>query len=1136
MQFSLSAFFDSGTLQRGVAYARSGRVLDLSLRDGDVAAVVRGSDGQHYQVSMRLSLSAAGALAEFDGTCSCPVGEHCKHMVAVLLRVQDMPTATADLGLFAPLSDAKLRPRLAAPLPYHMASWLDELKAAQPTLPDAAPEYPTSVRDRLIYVFDVKAGKVTVTAMKCPLLKDGSLAPRASRYDVQRLKRNEPPKFVTRTDLKLLQELEFAGIEANGSGYHDFGYASRYLRNAAPDLLPVLRRIAATGRARWESHDGPVLHEGAARPARFAWITRAGGDQNLCLTDAETGVELRALAGVEPIWNDPRTGEFGLIKTDLSAAQIQVLVRAPTVAAERALDIGLALSELAMPVPEAKGVASRTGRNPTPKLQLIGLSGERLIKENYWSTRKDKVVQPALRLAFDYGGVMAPVLGTAPLRFEEGTTVVTLTRDTKAEAAAIRRLREAGAVRVDDLANYQFGNKAIPGDFILIDGEFGLTTRAVRAAEQALEFADKTVPALRAAGWRVEIDPSWPYRLTEQPTQIRAHAGATGTGLFDFGLALTVGDQSSDLAPIIAQMLERMPDTLTEADLDSATFAALLQDMPAYIAMPDGSFARIDPDQLGGLLRVFLRNFGLVTRLHPAEAGHLFELAEALEGCGVPFEGSEELLALGRKLSALNHPEDIAPPPSLHAELRPYQNLGYGWLSALSASGFGGLLADDMGLGKTVQTLALLAEVHLERKASRPSLLIVPTSLARAWARQAAQFVPDLKVLVLQGLGRKALFPQIDAAHLVISTYPLLHRDHETLLTRDWELAILDEAQAVKNPTATAAKRIREIKARMRLALTGTPMENSLTDLWTLFDWLIPGLLGDRKSFRSTVAGPIERDGNQMVQAWLNRRIRPFLLRRTKDEVALDLPEKTEITEYIALGDKQRALYETVRMAMDQRVRDAIKARGIKGATITILDALLKMRQSCCDPRLLKDGSAEHVAQSAKRERLVEMLEALVPEGRRILVFSQFVEMLRLIEADVKERGWSYEWLTGQTRDRDAVITRFQAGSASIFLISLKAGGVGLNLTAADTVVLYDPWWNPAVERQAMDRAHRIGQTKPVFVYRLVAEGTVEEAILTLQAKKQALADALFDGGATTGQAFDMDTIADLFRPLAITG
>ena len=330
------------------------------------------------------------------------------------------------------------------------------------------------------------------------------------------------------------------------------------------------------------------------------------------------------------------------------------------------------------------------------------------------------------------------------------------------------------------------------------------------------------------------------------------------------------------------------------------------------------------------------------------------------------------------------------------------------------------------------------------------------------------------------------------------------------------------------------AKALRDIPAKGRLALTGTPMENSLQDLWTLFDWVVPGLLGDRKTFQALFRTPIEKQGDRAAQARLNRRLRPFMLRRTKEEVAGELPPRTEILDSVDLPKAQQALYETVRSAMDTRVREAVAARGLGAARITILDALLKLRQVCCDPALVKTEAARSVADSAKRTRLRELLLELVAEGRRVLVFSQFVEMLRLISSDLDALGIAHLSLTGQTTNRAEVLQEFAEGTAPVFLLSLKAGGVGLTLTEADTVILYDPWWNPAVERQAMDRVHRIGQDKPVFVHRLVASGTVEEKILQLQAKKQALADALFaEGDDDRGAAFfDEATLADLFAPL----
>jgi len=387
--------------------------------------------------------------------------------------------------------------------------------------------------------------------------------------------------------------------------------------------------------------------------------------------------------------------------------------------------------------------------------------------------------------------------------------------------------------------------------------------------------------------------------------------------------------------------------------------------------------------------------------------------------------------------------------------------------------------------------------------------------------------------VVLHGPDRAALRDTALQADLVMTTYPLLARDRDWLAAQDWPLVILDEAQTLKNPASHMAKTLREIPAQGRLALTGTPLENSLQDLWTLIDWVNPGLLGDRKRFQTLFRTPIEKHGDAAAQARLNHRLRPFMLRRTKEAVATELPPRTEILGRVDLPKSQQALYETVRSAMDARVREAVSKRGLAAARITVLDALLKLRQVCCDPALVKTEAARSVTDSAKRARLRDLLGELVAEGRRVLVFSQFVEMLRLIEADLAAAGISHLTLTGQTQNRAQVLDSFAQGEAAVFLLSLKAGGVGLTLTEADTVILYDPWWNPAVERQAMDRTHRIGQDKPVFVHRLVAAGTVEEKILDMQARKQALADALFDeDGGATDTLLDEATLQDLFAPL----
>jgi len=359
---------------------------------------------------------------------------------------------------------------------------------------------------------------------------------------------------------------------------------------------------------------------------------------------------------------------------------------------------------------------------------------------------------------------------------------------------------------------------------------------------------------------------------------------------------------------------------------------------------------------------------------------------------------------------------------------------------------------------------------------------------------------------------------------VILTTYPLLWRDAGELMRYSYHLLILDEAQTVKNAQSRGAEAVRRIDTRHRLCLTGTPLENHLGELWSQFDFLLPGFLGGGRQFTRHWRTPIEKQNDSRRRDLLARRIRPFILRRKKEDVAQELPPKTIIVRNVELEGGQRDLYETVRAAMDVKVRDEIASRGFSRSQIVILDALLKLRQVCCDPRLVKAGSARKVKERAKLDLLMAMLPELVDEGRRILVFSQFTSMLALIEHELANIGLDYALLTGDTGDRETPISRFQAGEVPIFLISLKAGGVGLNLTAADTVIHYDPWWNPAVENQATDRAHRLGQDKPV--------GSIEEKILALQERKAELAAGILSEDRGVELKFGTDDLAALFEPL----
>ncbi|MBU8898845.1 DEAD/DEAH box helicase [Corallococcus sp. M34] len=451
----------------------------------------------------------------------------------------------------------------------------------------------------------------------------------------------------------------------------------------------------------------------------------------------------------------------------------------------------------------------------------------------------------------------------------------------------------------------------------------------------------------------------------------------------------------------------------------------------------------------------------------------------------------------------------VSVPRGLKAELRDYQREGFVWLARHAEWGAGACLADDMGLGKTLQTLALL----LHRASEGPALVVAPTSVCGNWVREAARFAPSLRLHVWHEADRDTLPAQLGRKDVLVMSYGLLARDGERLSSRTFATLVVDEAQAIKNPDTVRARAVRAVKAQARVALSGTPVENRLAELWSLFHFLFPGLLGGRESFRERFAQPIERDRDAEVRASLARVVRPFLLRRTKAQVARELPPRVESVVPVTLSDAERRLYEDTRLAALARM--GVETPG-QDKRFELLAALTRLRLAACHPRLV-DG--ESGLSSAKLERVLEHVEALRAEGGRALVFSQFVRHLSLVREALLSRGLSVLYLDGQTppAERQARVDAFQRGEGELFLISLKAGGTGLNLTGADHVLHLDPWWNPAVEDQATDRAHRIGQTRPVTVCRFVSEGTIEEAILALHAEKRDLADSLLseaDGGA----------------------
>ncbi|HET7792289.1 MAG TPA: DEAD/DEAH box helicase [Rhizobacter sp.] len=704
-----------------------------------------------------------------------------------------------------------------------------------------------------------------------------------------------------------------------------------------------------------------------------------------------------------------------------------------------------------------------------------------------------------------------------------------LQRDRAAEADALDAVWAAGLQPVPDDALQWRAEAAVRGPLWTLVREdfFG-------------DFWAEVLPAWRAQGWTVVVQPGFAHEtLQADATAIRLRLPER-EGSWMLSLGIEIDGESWDLVPLLADLLKR-----DSRWLDARHIAAIDPRARVRLHAPGGR--RIDAPAapikaiVGAMVELLTdpRRQGGPIALSAWEAQRIEALRLDLhDGRERPLQGDTALRALAQRLRDAGSPPPVAAPEGLGVRLRPYQLHGLAWLQYLRAQQLAGILADDMGLGKTAQALAHLL---IEQQAGRldvPALVVLPTSLLFNWQAEARRMAPALRLLTLQGPQRAKDFARMGQHDVVLTTYPLLWRDIEALSAQRFHLLILDEAQSVKNAGSRSAQAVRRLQARHRLCLTGTPLENHLGELWAQFDFLMPGFLGDARSFARLWRKPIEENGETLRVEALKQRVRPFILRRRKEDVATELPPRSEVIRRVRLQGRQRELYESVRVASDEIVRRLLTRRGFEGAQISILDALLKLRQVCCDPRLLKGTQSPQRApktmERAKLELLRDMLPALVAEGRRVLVFSQFTELLGLIEDELDVLDLPWLALTGRTpvARRGALVQRFQAGEVPVLLVSLKAGGLGLNLTAADTVIHMDPWWNPAVEEQATARAHRIGQTAPVFVYKLVVEGSIEERMLALQARKRALVEGVVghDGGAAL--KFSAEDLMGLLAPL----
>lgn len=604
---------------------------------------------------------------------------------------------------------------------------------------------------------------------------------------------------------------------------------------------------------------------------------------------------------------------------------------------------------------------------------------------------------------------------------------------------------------------------------------------------------------LEAAGFAVRVEGSFCHHYLADDCW-RISLEETGEGTWRFSVNLDAEGKDFDLLDLL-QRVGLAPIDTTGVDL----------------ALRGGHRLWLSAERFNGLRETLGDLIG-----HRPRAGLPFtQLARLAELPSVLPEASHwhgDLQLLQRAQAIHQPPVPLPAGPLLRGvTLRDYQKTGVCWLQHLRQQGVNGLLADDMGLGKTLQAIAHLVLEKRRGALVPPALIVVPTSLLHNWVSEVSRFAPELERLVLHGEARHRHWRHLDDYDLLITSYALVVRDLEHWRAQPLSWLVLDEAQQIKNPNTRVSRALHELRSAHRLCISGTPVENHLGEIWSLFDFLMPGLLGNAETFKRHYRRPIEQAGDGARFSQLLRRITPFLLRRTKEAVASDLPPKTEIVQMVDMDEAQSAFYEQLRSAGSRELSE-ILARDIDQGRerIHVLVALTRLRQACCDPRLLGETNVP----SAKTEHCVEMLQELAQEGRFTLVFSQFTSLLDLLGEELQRRGLGYLKLTGATRDRGALVARFQRGDVPVFLISLKAGGVGLNLTRADTVIHFDPWWNSAAERQATDRAHRIGQDKPVFVYRLICEGTIEERIQALQQHKQILGEVIGEQGRLSGEHF----------------
>jgi len=1072
------------TFLRGLDYEKRKVVEDVDLNDQEAKCIVRGSDAQAYDVTIRMGGEG------ITSSCSCPAfektGQHCKHVAALLIHVRNR--ARAKGGPRPPV------PPPVAQSPAVPPSRVDQSKAsrrrerrrrnqvaptAMPTGLRTPPSHGTTARSTGIgawmtpqdgqrelsieFRLHVRAGGLTVTVLdteaRVPLLPSVALgwaaaSPSDDWAALRALLRHE-----------------------SGNPRHP---AVDVRGEDAAELIPLLR-----GRR--------VLLEPALMQVRFSDdvlrpkfdLELVGGDTIIAKSSFVRGEDGRNFSLTNGGWFegwpgyhvDTNEGIVRAIDKRVSPSALRRLLHNPTIAepvSELITIIASDLPRVALDVgadlPDLSQVAEVVDMHPHFIFRAGGgiTDAEASLRARYGE----------LEIEVRADGISPPVIFVPP---DEGRRRMKCIRtDIAAQQAAVQLLLDKGLEPSES------------GEHFTAQGE------------DSIYFWSEGVSSL-PKDWELYI-----------PKELLG-ARVRGTPL----------SMKARVSSGVDWLNVKISWDADGVDVDRTEIERCLREGKKYVRLSDNTYAPIDRDRVQSLMDrevELIAASGKQGKLPLSQAGRVQELLQYVDGQSV----NAATKTLFSKLASLDEIKKIKKPRGLKATLRPYQEQGLSWLRFLNEIGTGGVLADDMGLGKTVQTIALLLSLNAKESPLR-ALIVAPTSVVTNWHRELERFGPSLKVALWHGAARKGQKDELSEANVIITSYALLRRDVELLNGLPLDYAILDEAQAIKNPLSATAHAAKSLLARNRLALTGTPIENRLSEIWSIFDYVSPGLLGPLAKFEERYARPID-NGDSKQAARLRTAIHPFILRRTKLEVAKDLPEKLEFDQIIDMTTEQRAIYLQVLREVRATVLGEVERVGVAKSQLHILAGLTKLRQAACDPRLLGLPKDLKHDDSGKLAALRELVDEVAEGGHKVLIFSQFVSMLKLIASALDEDRIKYEYLDGSTTDRADRIDRFQSDpTIPVFLISLKAGGSGLNLTAADTVIHFDPWWNPAVEDQATDRAHRIGQKKVVSVYRLVAAGTIEEKILQLKQKKKDLVASVLSEDQGGEKRLTSADLEDLF-------